>query len=42
MAILIGFFFFYKEIDRCPSRNYDDTGAKELKTIMTKNNLTDI
>ena len=35
-------FFFHKEIDRCPSRNYDDTGAKELKTIMTKNNLTDI
>jgi hypothetical protein len=31
-----------KEIDRYPSRNYDDTGGKELKTIMTKNNLTDI
>jgi hypothetical protein len=31
-----------KEIDRYPSRNYDDTGGKELKTIMTKNNLIDI
>jgi hypothetical protein len=31
-----------KEIDRYPSRNYDDTGGKELKTIMTKNNLINI
>jgi hypothetical protein len=31
-----------KEIDRYPSRNYDDMGGKELKTIMTKNNLIDI
>ena len=37
-----------KEIDRYPSRNNDDTGEgegvgwEELKTIMTKNNLTDI
>jgi hypothetical protein len=31
-----------KEIDRYPSRNDDDTGGKELKTIMTKNNLIDI
>ena len=31
-----------KEIDRYPSRNDDDMGGKELKTIMTKNNLIDI
>jgi len=47
MHILTGNFncVLDKEIDRYPSRNYDDTddtGAKELKTIMTKNILTDI
>ena len=44
MHILIGDFncVLDKEIDRYSSRNYDDMGAKELKTIMTKNNLTDI
>jgi len=44
MHILTGDFncVLYKEIYRYPSRNYDDTGMKELKTIMTKNNLTDI
>ena len=35
MHILTGDFncVLDKEIDRYPSRNYDDTGAKELKTI---------
>ena len=44
MHILTGDFncVLDKEIDRYPSRNYDDMGGKELKTIMTKNNLTDI
>ena len=43
MHILTGDFncVLDKEIDRYPSRNYDDTGGKELKTIMTKNNLID-
>ena len=44
MHILTGDFncVLDKEIYRYPSRNYDDTGGKELKTAMTKNNLTDI
>jgi exonuclease III len=44
MHILTGDFncVLDKEIDRYPSRNYDDTGGRELKTIMTKNNLIDI
>ena len=44
MHILTGDFncVLDKEIDRYPSRNYDDTGGKELKTIMTKNNLINI
>ena len=35
MHILTGDFncVLDKEIDRYPYRNYDDTGAKELKTI---------
>jgi hypothetical protein len=41
MHILTGDFncVLDKEIDRYPSRNYDDTGGKELKTIMTKINI---